>query len=301
MPVIAALSRGRNLAGQPNDALARVRAVGSVLFNYGIPIALVLLPLCSFLCYSFFYVSDDQIVYQLTFRNYVRFVEDSIYLPLFWKTLLLALEVSLVTLLLGYPSAYLLAIIRGRAKYLLALIFTVPLFMSYIIKIYAIRSILGTDGLLNNALIQLGVIEEPTDIFLFNLTAVLITLSVILLPFATLPIFVSLEKIPKQLIEASADLGARRWYTFRRIILPLSLPGVAVGASFTFILAIGDYVTPEMVGGTTGFTYGRAISSQFGMAYNWPFGSALSVVLLVVVLAAILLPALLDRMRGAKA
>jgi spermidine/putrescine transport system permease protein len=124
---------------------------------------------------------------------------------------------------------------------------------------------------------------------------------VILLPFATLPIFVSLEKIPKQLIEASADLGARRWYTFRRIILPLSLPGVAVGASFTFILAIGDYVTPEMVGGTTGFTYGRAISSQFGMAYNWPFGSALSVVLLVVVLAAILLPALLDRMRGAKA
>lgn len=294
------MSRGRNSA-QPNDMLARMRTAGSALFNYGIPVALVLLPLCSFLCYSFFYVSGDQIVYRLTFRNYVRFVEDSIYLPLFWKTFLLAIKVSLLTLLLGYPSAYLLAIIRGRAKYLLALIYTVPLFMSYIIKIYAIRSILGTDGLLNNALIQLGVIEEPTDIFLFNLTAVLITLSVILLPFTTLPIFVSLEKIPKQLIEASADLGARRWYTFRRIILPLSLPGVAVGASFTFVLAIGDYVTPEMVGGTTGFTYGRVISSQFGMAYNWPFGSALSVVLLVVVLAAILLPALLDKMRGAKA
>jgi spermidine/putrescine transport system permease protein len=282
------------------SAPRRLRTIGSVLFNYGIPIVLVLLPLCSFLAYSFFYVDGEQIVYRPTFRNYVRFVEDDIYLPLFWKTLLLAFKVVVLTLLLGYPSAYLLATIRGRAKYALALIYTIPLFMSYIIKIYAIRSILGTNGLLNTALIQLGIIAAPTDLFLFNLTAVLITLSVILLPFTTLPIFVSLEKIPKQLIEASADLGARRWYTFRRIVLPLSLPGVAVGASFTFVLAIGDYVTPEMVGGTTGFTYGRVISSQFGMAYNWPFGSALSVVLLIVVLAAILLPALIERLSGAR-
>ena len=113
-----------------SSAVSRLRTIGWGLFNYGIPITLVLLPLCSFLAYSFLYMNGDEIVYQPTFRNYVRFVQDSIYLPLFWKTFLLALKVVALTLLLGYPSAYLLAIIRGRTKYVLALVYTVPLFMS---------------------------------------------------------------------------------------------------------------------------------------------------------------------------
>jgi spermidine/putrescine transport system permease protein len=266
---------------------------------YGLPCLLVLLPLLAFLAHSFFYVEGDRIVYQPTLRNYVRFFQDAIYLPLFVKTVLLALEVVAITLLVGYPCAYLLAGLRGRLRYVLALVFTMPLFMSYIIKIYAIRAILGTNGVLNSTLMALGLIDHPSDLFIFNFTAVLITLSVILLPFTALPIFIALEKIPRQLVEAAADLGGRRWYTFRRVELPLSLPGAVTGAMFTFVLAVGDFVTPEMVGGTTGFTYGRVVFSQFGMAYNWPFGAALSVVLLLVVVAALLLAAVAGRQRGA--
>jgi spermidine/putrescine transport system permease protein len=277
---------------------ARARQVAWIGLNYGLPFLLVVLPLLAFLLHSFFYVEQDHLVYRLTLRNYLRFFEDEIYLPLFLKTIGLALQVTAITLIVGYPCAYLLAGMRGRWKYALALVFTMPLFMSYIIKIYAIRGILGTNGFINNTLMALGLVDKPSDLFLFNLTAVLVTLSVILLPFTTLPVFVALEKIPRQLVDASADLGGRRWYTFRRVVLPLSLPGVVTGATFTFVLAIGDFVTPEMVGGTTGFTYGRVISSQFGMAFNWPFGAALSVILLVVVLGAILASAVLGRQKG---
>lgn len=163
--------------------------------NYGLPLVLIILPLVAFLCHSFFYVEADQIIYRLTLRNYARFFQDEIYLPLFIKTVLLALEVVAITLVVGYPCAYLLAGLKGRLKYVLALVFTMPLFMSYIIKIYAIRAILGTNGVINNTLMALGLVDKPSDLFIFNFTAVLITLSVILLPFTALPIFVGLEKI----------------------------------------------------------------------------------------------------------
>ena len=164
----------------------------------------------------------------------------------------------------------------------------VPLLMSYIIKIYAIRSILGSRGFLNRILLALGVIDQPLTVLVFNLNAVLITLAVILLPFAILPIFIALRahsaRICSRRPPTSAPVLAQ---TFRRVILPLSLQGTLVGATFTFVLAIGDFVTPQMVGGLSGFTFGRIIYSQFGMAFNWPFGAALSVFLLLAVLAAI--------------
>ena len=158
--------------------------------------------------------------------------------------------------------------------------------MSYIIKLYAIRSILGFRGFLNKLLVP-DILDEPSKLFLFNLTAVQITLSAILLPFAILPIYLSLERIPRSLSDASADLGGGWWQTFRRITLPLSLPGVLGGGLFTYVLALGDFVTPQMVGGTRGLTYGRVLHSQFGMAFNWPFGATLAMILLVVSLAII--------------
>jgi spermidine/putrescine transport system permease protein len=159
--------------------------------------------------------------------------------------------------------------------------------MSYIIKIYAMRGILGPSGLLNQALIFAGILDRPSDLFLFNLNAVLITMSVIMLPFMILPVFIALERIPKSLLDASADLGATPWQTFRRVTLPMSLPGAVIGAMFCFILATGDFLAPELVGGTQGFTFGRLVFSQFGMAFNWPLGAALSVVLLIAALAVI--------------
>ena len=114
-------------------------------------------------------------------------------------------------------------------------------------------------------------------------------MTVLYLPFAIMPIFLTLERVPQILLEASADLGATPWTTFRKIVFPLALPGTIAGALFTFVLALGDFITPQMVGGTTGFTFGRVIWSQFGLAYNWPFGAALAAILLLTSLAIIAL------------
>jgi spermidine/putrescine transport system permease protein len=145
----------------------------------------------------------------------------------------------------------------------------------------------------------IGLIDEPSMLLVFNLNAVLLTLTVLLIPFAVLPIFLSLERIPEGLRHASADLGATASQTFWRVTLPLSLPGVISAASFVFVLAIGDFLTPQMVGGQSGFTFGRIVYSQFGTAFNWPFGSALSVVLAAVVVVAVGLGGRFGRERGA--
>jgi len=258
---------------------------------YLLPVIFVLLPLATFFVYSFFSVQGVELVHEPTLLNYRRFFADEIYLPVFLKTCRLCLEVAALTILFGYPVAYLLAALRGRKRYVLLLLLLVPLLMSYIIKIYAIRSILGGTGFLNRFLMWLGVIDEPSMLFVYNLNAVLLTLAVLLLPFAILPIFLSLERIPRRLLEASSDLGGSGWQTFWMVILPLSLPGVIAAATFVFVLALGDFLTPQMVGGQSGFTFGRIIYSQFGAAFNWPFGAALSVILAIAVMVAIVIGA----------
>jgi spermidine/putrescine transport system permease protein len=254
---------------------------------WGLPGLFILIPLLSFLLYGFWIVEDNAIVRRFTLANYVASVTNDTYTRVFVTTLFLAFRVMLINLLLGYPVAYFLATLRGRIRYYLVLALIVPLLMSYIIKIYAMRGILGPSGLLNQALIFIGILEQPSDLFLFNMNGVLITMSVIMLPFMILPVFIALERIPKNLLDASADLGATPWQTFRRVVLPMSLPGAVVGAMFCFILATGDFLAPELVGGTQGFTFGRLVFSQFGMAFNWPLGAALSVVLLIAALCVI--------------
>ena len=271
------------------------------LFNFGLPVLVIFVPVASFLVHSFYHVNIEEfeiIKSPLSLVNFERLVNDQIYIPLFLKTCWLAIQVALVCLVIGYPVAYFLASLGGRVKYAALLLFVIPLLMSYLIKIYAIQGMLGKTGFLNHGLVFLGVLDKPTDLLLFNLTAVKVALSIAILPFTILPIFVSLEKIPHALLEASADLGARSWPTFRRIILPMSLPGTVVGVSFTFVLAVGDFIAPQLVGGVSGFTYGRAVYSQFGMAFNWPFGATLAVLLLVVVLGAMVLAGRLGRPKG---
>jgi len=259
----------------------------AVLLAYGLPIFFILLPLAAFLVYSLFWVEGTEMHYDLTLVNYRRFFTDEIYVPVLRQTIVLCLEVAALGILFGYPVAYFLSSLKGRKKYMLLMLLLVPLLMSYIIKMYAIRSILGGNGFLNKALIALHIVDQPLTFFVFNLNAVLLTLTVLLLPFAILPIFLSLERIPKSLLEASADLGASNGQCFFRVILPLSIPGVVSAATFVFILAIGDFLTPQMVGGQSGFTFGRIIYSQFGFAYNWPFGAALSVIMTALVTVAI--------------
>ena len=264
---------------------------------YALPSIFILLPLILFLVQSFFYVDHGNVVHELTLRNYQRFFTAPAFVPVFLSTCALCLGVAAITVVFGYPIAYFLASLEGRRKYVMMVVFVIPLMMSYIIKIYAIRAILGGNGFLNRILLFLGVIDQPLTFLIFNLKAVLVTLAVILLPFTILPIFIALERIPRSILDASADLGASSLQTFRDVVWPLSVQGTIVGATFTFVLAIGDFITPQMVGGTSGFTFGRIIYSQFGFAYNWPFGAALSVILLIVVLLVLVGTSLIARAR----
>jgi spermidine/putrescine transport system permease protein len=271
----------------PQDSARRFGPWLAAAAAYAVPVCFVLAPMALFLAYSFVGVEHGDIVYRPTLANYVRFFTDPVFLSVFWRTCLLCLTVAILCVLLAYPVAYFLTTLRGRKRYALLILLLVPLLMSYVIKIYAVRSILGGNGMLNRALLALGIIDQPSMLFVFNLNAVLLTLTVLLIPFAVLPIFLALERIPQALRHASADLGASAAQTFWRITIPLSLPGAASAMSFVFVLAIGDFLTPQMVGGQSGFTFGRIIYSQFGTAFNWPFGAALSVILAVVVIVAI--------------
>ena len=247
----------------------------------------ILLPLFSFLAYAFLWVDGNTIIYSLTLDNFINLFSNPSYRTTFLRTMRMAFEVSLVNFALGYATAYFIWRRPPAWRNPLVIALAIPLLMSYIIKIYAMRGVLGTNGLLNTVLLALGLVDEPVTALLFNLTAVRITLSVVLLPFMVLPIYVALERIPATILHAAADLGASEIQTFWRVVLPLSLPGGIVGAMFTFVLASGDFLAPELVGGIQGFTYGRLVFSQFGMAFNWPLGSALSILLMAVALAVI--------------
>ncbi|BCH11405.1 ABC transporter permease [Mesorhizobium sp. 131-3-5] len=285
-------------AGVTTQPAERRLSLLVTVLAFALPVIFVLVPLAIFLVYSFFSVDQGTIVYAPTLGNYVRFFTDPIFLPVFWNTIVLCVSVAVICILLAYPAAYFLTTLRGRWRYALLMLLLVPLLMSYVIKIYAIRSILGLNGFLNKALVAIGILQQPSTLFVFNMNAILLTLSLLLIPFAILPIFLSLERIPQTLLRASDDLGASGLQTFLRITLPLSLPGVASAASFVFVLAIGDFLTPQMVGGVSGFTFGRILYSQFGTAYNWPFGAALSVALAIVVICAILIGERFGRSRG---
>src|SRR4029079_14264935 len=250
------------------DRQAKSWRIALAALAYGLPLIFIVAPLLSFLTYSFFWVEGGVLYYEPTLKNYVRFFTDKIFIPVLWQTCLLCLAVAVLAVLIGYPVAFRLVTLSGRRKYVLLMLVLVPLLMSYIIKIYAIRSILGGNGFLNRFLVWTGLIEQPLTIFVFNLNAVLLALTVLLIPFAILPIFLSLERIPKSLLEASIDLGASNWQTFQRIIRAITRRGVMTGATFVFVLAIGDFLTPQMVGGPSVFTFGRIIYSQFGTAFN---------------------------------
>jgi len=254
-----------------------------------VPLLLVVAPIGAFLAISIFRAEKHIMNYKPTLENYAEFFGNWTYFGTYLGTILLCIQVMVLSILIGYPIAWFIWRQKGSRRYFLLLLAVVPLFMSYIVKLYTLRSMLGLNGLISQMLIGIGILEKPSQIFLFNQRAVLITMAVIYMPFVILPIFLALERIPRSLLQASLDLGANGWDTFRRIVLPLSLPGTIAGALFTFVLALGDFITPQMVGGTTGFTIGRVIFSQFGLAYNWPFGAAMAAVLFLTALAGIIL------------
>jgi spermidine/putrescine transport system permease protein len=253
----------------------------------GIPITvwmlcLVAIPLGYTFLISFFQVEGMQIVPKFTFKNYVLFLTDPMYSRILLKSLGLALGIAVLGILAGYPLAYLVSFRVRRGKQLLFMLSIIPLWVSYLVRIIAWRTILGNKGVVNSALAALGLTKEPLEFLLYNSFAVALTLTYICIPFVFIPVYTALEKIPRNIMEASSDLGAGELRTFVEVVLPLSLPGLVTGFIFAFIIALGDYIIPQQLGGTQGIMFGNLIWSQFGFAFNWPFGSALSFILLAI-------------------
>jgi spermidine/putrescine transport system permease protein len=219
-----------------------------------------------------------------TLDNYREFLGNPAYLRLLWRSTWIAFVVSVLSVALAYPLAYYLAFRAGSRKVILLTILIVPAWTSYLLRILAWRLILGSNGVLNSILLTLGIIDEASPILLYSMTAVTITLTYVWIPFVALPIFASLERINRSVLEAAADLGCAPWQTFLRVTLPLSMPGVLGGFFFVFIPTLGEYVTPLLVGGARGVMYGNLIQDQFVRALNWPLGSIMSLAMLLVAL-----------------
>ncbi len=210
-------------------------------------------------------------------------LETPIYLVLLARSIWMSLQATVVIMLLSYPMAYFLAFRLTKNKMLWIILITIPFWTSYLLRIFAWKIILGYTGVINSGLIGLGAIDEPLTFILYNPTAVIIALTHAWLAFAVLPIYVSLEKIDRSLLEAATDLGDNRFERFIRITLPLSMPGVIASSLLVFIPTVGDYITPTLVGGTSGIMIGNVIQSLFGKANNQPLGAAVSLVMMLVV------------------
>jgi len=227
------------------------------------------------------------IEYRLNFENYKRLI-DPLYLRILTYSMWVAGLTTLITILIGYPLAYYIARAHSRQRSLLLFLILVPFWTNFIIRIYAWIMILRTEGLLNNLLINLGIINMPLDI-LYTPLAVQIGMVYEFLPFMVLPLFASLEKIENAQLEAAADLGARPWRAFLRVTFPLSVPGIVAGSILVFIPAMGMFVVPDLMGGAKTMLVGNLIRNQFLTARDWPFGSAASMLLMLLTLAVTLI------------
>ena len=244
----------------------------------------LLIPYAILFCYSFWSVSPQQvIVHNWNLQNYLQLMRNPIYLTVLFRSMRIAATVTVLALALGYPLAYYVSFHAPRRKDLLYQLVIIPLWASYLVRGYAWKTILGSDGVLNGFLQFLHMTQRPVEFFLYSPFAVILTLTHIYTPFTFLPIYASLEHVPRNLIEASHDLGASPWSTFRRVVLPLSLPGVLAGATFAFVLTLGDFLAPLLVGGPSGIMISNIVVSLFGAAYNWPLGAAISLCLLLLV------------------
>jgi len=245
----------------------------------------LLLPYALMFAHSFWIVRDGVILQQWNLSNYATVFKNPLYVQVLLRTVRIAAAVTILSVLLGYPLAYFLSFHAGHRKELLYQLVIVPLWVSYLVRGYAWKTILGSDGVLNGFLQYLHITQGPVSALLYSPFAVVLMLTHIYTPFVFLPIYASLEHIPRPLIEASHDLGASPRRTFFRVILPLSIPGLLAGATFAFVLSLGDFLAPLLVGGPSGTMIANLVQSLFGAAYDWPLGAAISVLILIVTLA----------------
>jgi spermidine/putrescine transport system permease protein len=243
-------------------------------------------PLLYFLVISFWSVRARIMRPDLTLKNYIATWTD--YYDAMASTLLIALVIGLLTTILAFGFAYALRFKCGRFEAPLLFLALITLFGGYLVKIYAWKSILGREGILNQFLLWAGIIDEPLDALLYSVNGVIITLTYFLLPFAVLPIYGNMRAIAPAGIEAARDLGAGQWAVLRDIVIPQCEKGIFIAFTFAFLITAGDYVTPRFVGGGAAMM-GHFIELQFSLGFNWPMGSAMAFTVMAISLALVVL------------
>src|SRR5882757_2907078 len=242
----------------------------------------LLVPYLLMFCYSFWAVKSGNVVHHWNLANYRDLLVKDVYRGTLLRSLWIAMRVTIFALLLGYPLAYFLSFYAGARKDLLHQLVIIPLWVSYLVRAYAWKTILGTDGVLNTLLQFFHITRHPVDSLLYS-------------PFVVLPIYAAMEHVPRNLVEASQDLGASPTQTFWRVIFPLSAPGMVAGATFAFVLSLGDFLAPQLLGGPSGIMISNIVVSLFGAAYNWPLGAAISFCILVLVVSLLALAQRLEK------
>lgn len=249
----------------------------------------LILPYINLFIYSFWQAGPINIIKEFSTANYTKFftATDGARAPfsILLDTLYLAGTVTFFTILLSYPLAYFINFRVTKYKQFIYMLVIIPLWISYIVRAYSWKIILGTNGILNSSLMYLHIIDKPLEFFLYSKISVIIGMVHIYTPFVLMPIYTILEQIPKNLVEASKDLGGNRFQSFFKIIFPLSLPGVIAGATFAFVLSMGDFLAPSLLGGPDSNTMiANLVQLQFGTSNNWPYGSAIGVIIFILVL-----------------
>jgi spermidine/putrescine transport system permease protein len=247
-----------------------------MLFSMCVPFGLMVVM-------SFWTQSGYEFDTNFTLLNYEKITSTPVYSQLLMRSLWISAACTLATVLIAYPMAYYVAFHVHRRKMMWIILMTLPFWTSYLLRIFSWKVILGFNGVINSGLMGMGIIGKPLEFLLYNPTAVVITLTHAWVAFAILPIYISLEKIDKSLLEAATDLGDGPIARFFRVTLPLSLPGVIAATILIFVPTVGDYVTPAMVGGPNGLMIANLITAHFGIINNWPGGSALAIIMMLVV------------------
>jgi len=245
-------------------------------------------PLVLVVVLSFWRMEDVILIPDFTLEHYVTFFTKPLYGELLLRSIGMAAAVTAGCIALGYPAAYYLSFKTRIPKYTLLILLMGPYLASYLIIIFSLRFlILGYGGLVNTVLMNLGLITDPLEWLMHNQFAVIFTLVQSWTPWVILPMFASLEKIDKTLLEAAADLGASPMQTFRKVTLPLSMPGVLVAVLFVFIPSVGEFITADLVGGTSGVMIGNIIQKLFQRGLQWPLGAAITIMMMIITLIGI--------------
>jgi spermidine/putrescine transport system permease protein len=279
-PPASAASRRPARRARALPAGARPAALLSPMLVY--MVLFFLTPILVMFVYSFWQVDGWILIREFTLKNYLEVAGNAVYRKLALRSLEVGLSSAVVSIVIAYPLSYTIAVKAGKHKDFLLFLVLLTLFSNYLIRIYAFRSILSANGLADTLAVLLGLSAEHRSYLLYSPAGVVIALANVYVPVAVLPIYSALLNIPEHLREAARDLGAGPLRTFYEVTLPLSAPGVVAAFVFIFLLSSGDFVTPELVGGTDGAMIGGSIVNQFGTVFNWPRGSAQAFALLLV-------------------